>query len=94
MATDICIEIFFGDSGNPSHIEMEECDDEDEDEEEFDEDFVSRGIMNFECIWRSRRSKDLTDLHSITMSSSVLVTIIIRQKILKGCAIFLENYST
>ena len=40
MATDICVEIFFDDSGNPSHIEMEECDDEDEDEEEFDEDSV------------------------------------------------------
>ena len=24
--------------GNPSHIEMEECDDEEEDDEEFDED--------------------------------------------------------
>ena len=40
LATDICTEIFFDDSGNPSHIEMEECDDDDEDEEEFDEDSV------------------------------------------------------
>ena len=40
LATDICVEIFFDDSGNPSHIEMEECDDEEEDEEEFDEDSV------------------------------------------------------
>ncbi len=40
LATDICIEIFFGDDGNPTHIELEECDDEDDldDDEEFDED--------------------------------------------------------
>ena len=38
LATDICIEIFFGDDGNPTHIELEECED---DEEEFDEDFVA-----------------------------------------------------
>ncbi|WP_299291834.1 hypothetical protein [Nitrosopumilus sp.] len=41
LATEICVEIFFDDSGNPSHIEMEECDDEEEDDEEFDEDYVS-----------------------------------------------------
>ncbi|QDI89079.1 hypothetical protein Nisw_05845 [Candidatus Nitrosopumilus sp. SW] len=41
LSTDICIEIFFGDDGTPTHVELEECDDEDEDdEEEFDEDFV------------------------------------------------------
>lgn len=35
LAKDICIEIFFDNDGNPTHIEMEECDDEDDD---FDED--------------------------------------------------------
>ena len=41
LSTDICIEIFFGDDGSPTHVELEECDDdEDEDDEEFDEDFV------------------------------------------------------
>ena len=40
LATDTCIEIFFGDDGNPTYVELEECDDEDdlEDDEEFDED--------------------------------------------------------
>ena len=40
LASNICIEIYFGDDGNPTHIEMEECADEDdfEDEEELDED--------------------------------------------------------
>ena len=37
LSTDICIEIFFGDDGNPTHVELEECDDEDDLEE--DEDF-------------------------------------------------------
>ena len=38
LGTDICIEIFF-DNGNPTHIELEECDDDFEDEEdELDED--------------------------------------------------------
>ena len=37
VATDICIEIFFGDDGSPTHVELEECDD-DEDDEEFDDD--------------------------------------------------------
>ena len=32
LATDICIEIFFED-GNPTHIELEECDDDLDDEE-------------------------------------------------------------
>lgn len=44
LATDICIEIYFEDNGNPTHIELEECDDEEfddeEDDEEFDEDLV------------------------------------------------------
>ena len=40
LATDICIEIFFGDDGNPTHVELEECGDEDdlEEDEEFDDD--------------------------------------------------------
>jgi len=39
LATDTCIEIFFGDDGNPTYVELEECDDDDlEDDEEFDED--------------------------------------------------------
>ncbi len=33
LATDICIEIYFGDDGNPTHIELEECDDDLEDDE-------------------------------------------------------------
>nr|AIF08619.1 hypothetical protein [uncultured marine thaumarchaeote KM3_31_G08] len=39
LATDVCIEIFFGDDGNPTHIELEECDDDedDSDDEEFAE---------------------------------------------------------
>lgn len=41
LSTDICIEIFFGDDGTPTHVELEECGDEDEDDEEFDEDFVA-----------------------------------------------------
>ncbi len=41
LATDICIEIYFGEDGNPTHVELEECDDESEDDEEFDEDSVS-----------------------------------------------------
>lgn len=38
LAKDICIEIFFDNDGNPTHIELEECDDEDdfEDDEDFD----------------------------------------------------------
>ena len=37
LATDVCIEIHFGDDGNPTHVELEECDDE-----EFDEDIVPK----------------------------------------------------
>ena len=40
LATNICIEIYFGEDGNPTHVELEECDDESEDDEEFDEDSV------------------------------------------------------
>ena len=40
LSTDICIEIFFGDDGNPTYVELEECDDEDdlEEDEEFEDD--------------------------------------------------------
>ena len=39
LATDICIEIFFGDDGNPTHVELEECDDEEDlEDEECDDD--------------------------------------------------------
>ena len=41
LATDICIEIFFDENGNPTHVELEECDDSDDDsDEEFDEDII------------------------------------------------------
>lgn len=39
LATDICVEIYFGNDGNPTHIELEECDDDSEDDES-DEDIV------------------------------------------------------
>lgn len=36
LATNICIEIYFDDDNNPTHIELEECDEmEDDDENEF-----------------------------------------------------------
>ena len=40
LATDICIEIYFAEDGNPTHVELEECDDEDDEEleEDFDDD--------------------------------------------------------
>ena len=35
LASDICIEIYFDDDGNPTHVQLEECgDDEDEDLEQ------------------------------------------------------------
>ena len=37
LATDICIEIYFDENNNPTHVELEECDDDLEDSEEFDE---------------------------------------------------------
>jgi len=39
LASDICVEIYFGDDGNPTHVELEECGDEDdlEDEDEYTE---------------------------------------------------------
>ena len=38
LDTNICIEIFFQDDGIPSHVELEQCEDEDEDEDEDNED--------------------------------------------------------
>ena len=37
LAKNICIEIYFDDDDNPTHIELEECDNELEDEELEDE---------------------------------------------------------
>ena len=36
LSTDICSEIHFDDSDSLTHIEFEECDDEDEEDEDFD----------------------------------------------------------
>lgn len=33
LASGICVEIYFEDNGNPSHIELEECDYDDEDDD-------------------------------------------------------------
>jgi len=33
LASNICVEIYFGEDGNPSHVELEECDYDNEDEE-------------------------------------------------------------
>ena len=30
LATDVCVELFFGNDGNPTHVELEECDDGEE----------------------------------------------------------------
>jgi len=38
LATNICIEIFFGDDGTPTHIELEECGDDDLSDDEIGED--------------------------------------------------------
>ncbi len=40
LATNICIEIYFGEDGNPTHVELEECDDDLEDDKELDEDIL------------------------------------------------------
>ncbi len=29
LANNICIEIYFGEDGNPTHVELEECDEDD-----------------------------------------------------------------
>jgi len=38
LDSSICIEIFFQNDGLPSHIELEQCDDEDDDEEDDEDD--------------------------------------------------------
>jgi hypothetical protein len=40
LATNICVEIYFGEDGNPTHVELEECDDDLEDDKELDEDIL------------------------------------------------------
>ncbi len=40
LATNICIEIYFDEDGNPTYVELEECDDDLEDNDEFDEDLI------------------------------------------------------
>ena len=40
LATNVCIEVFFDDNDVPTHLELEECEDDVDDDEEFDEDFV------------------------------------------------------
>ena len=32
LASNICIEIYFNESGNPTHVELEECDYDDDEE--------------------------------------------------------------
>ena len=42
LALDICVEIYFDEDDNPTHIELEECDDEDlEDEDDSEESIES-----------------------------------------------------
>ena len=38
LDTSICIEIFFEDDGIPSHIELEQCEDDEDDEDEDEDD--------------------------------------------------------
>jgi hypothetical protein len=45
LAKDVCVEIFFDNDGNPTHIELEECDDgdddfEDDEDSDDDEDYI------------------------------------------------------
>ena len=47
LDTTICVEIFFQDDGIPSHLELEQCDDEEEDDEydeEEDDEYDEEGI--------------------------------------------------
>ncbi len=37
LATDICVEIFFGEDGNPTYVELEECDEDDDEDDDEDE---------------------------------------------------------
>ncbi|MDH3313649.1 MAG: hypothetical protein OEM28_10955 [Nitrosopumilus sp.] len=36
LASNICVEIYFREDGNPTYVELEECDDEDDLEDEDD----------------------------------------------------------
>ena len=47
LDTTICVEIFFQDDGIPSHIELEQCDDEDDEDDEYDEDDEDDDNENF-----------------------------------------------
>ena len=47
LDTTICVEIFFQDDGLPSHIELEQCDDEDDEDDEYDEDDEDDDNENF-----------------------------------------------
>ena len=47
LDTSICIEIFFQDDGIPSHIELEQCEDDEDDEDEDDEDDEDDGTESF-----------------------------------------------
>ena len=38
LASNICVEIYFGDDGVVTHIELEECDDDLEDDDDLEED--------------------------------------------------------
>ena len=47
LDTTICVEIFFQDDGIPSHLELEQCDDDEEDDEydeEEDDEYDEEGI--------------------------------------------------
>ena len=47
LDTTICVEIFFQDDGIPSHLELEQCNDEEEDDEydeEEDDEYDEEGI--------------------------------------------------
>ena len=40
LATNVCVEIYFDEDENPTHIELEECGDDLDDDEESDENLV------------------------------------------------------
>ena len=43
LATNICIELYFDENDNPTHIELEECDDDlEEDDKKLEEDLVQQ----------------------------------------------------
>ena len=47
LDTSICIEIFFQDDGIPSHIELEQCEDEEDDAEDDAEDDEEDNVDEF-----------------------------------------------